>query len=87
MLIPRVIAACLPPCLPARPPTCLPACLLVCLPTCLVSLFLPACLQESEEQPAAIERQTIIDMRGPQVCVYVCLSINVLPCCQHCTNQ
>ena len=24
-------------------------------------------LQESEEKPAAIERQTIIDMRGPQV--------------------
>jgi hypothetical protein len=28
-----------------------------------------ACLQESDEKPAAIERQTIIDMRGPQVCV------------------
>ena len=34
-----------------------------------------ACLQESEEKPAVIERQTIIDMRGPQVCACVCVCV------------
>ncbi len=33
---------------------------------CVSGLYL--CAQETEEKPAAAERQTIIDMRGPQVC-------------------